>query len=37
MAVFDHQALKEQERDPMCIYGKVNKLFLISRHGIKNV
>ena len=37
MTVFDHQALKEQTINPICIYRRVNKLFLISRYTIKNV
>ena len=37
MTVFDHQAPKEQTIDPVCIYRRVNKLFLISKYTIKNV
>ena len=37
MAVFDHQAPKEQTIDPICICRKVKKLFLILTYGIKNV
>ena len=37
MTVFDHQAIKEQTIDPICIYRRVNKLFLILKYAIKNV